>query len=123
MKLELDENNPKQIYLQIADQMELAIIKSHFGGDDFLPSVRDLAKENLVNPNTVAKAYAELRGRNLVESVRGKGLRVLEINQKDKQYRKNKIFMQELEKLLSAAEELEISESEIINVIKLRSKP
>jgi GntR family transcriptional regulator len=43
---------------------------------ELVPSVRELSKQLVVNPNTVARAYRELQGAGLLESVRGTGLQV-----------------------------------------------
>ena len=45
---------------------------------DLVPSVRELSKQLVVNPNTVARAYRELQGEGLLEPVRGTGLQVAE---------------------------------------------
>jgi GntR family transcriptional regulator len=48
------------IYRQIMDQVKLGVATGTLAAGDALPSVRNLAEQNLVNANTVVKAYAEL---------------------------------------------------------------
>ena len=62
------------IYRQITDQVRLGIVSGRLKEGDPLPSVRALAEELAVNPNTVAKAYAELIRDSVVESRMGKGV-------------------------------------------------
>src|SRR3954469_18507239 len=64
------------IYQQIVNQIRHAIALGAAGEGDLLPSVRALAELLLINPNTVAKAYADLSKDGLVESLPGKGLAV-----------------------------------------------
>ena len=62
------------IYRQITDQVRLGIASGRLKEGDPLPSVRALAEDLAVNPNTVAKAYAELIRDSVVESRLGKGV-------------------------------------------------
>ena len=62
------------IFRQIADQARLAVATGRLAAGDPLPSVRALAERLLVNPNTVARAYAELSRDGVIESRHGKGL-------------------------------------------------
>lgn len=64
------------IYRQIADQIRQAVVSGSLNVGDGLPSVRALAKELVVNPNTVAKAYAELTRDGILESQPGRGVSV-----------------------------------------------
>ncbi|QEG42318.1 GntR family transcriptional regulator [Roseimaritima ulvae] len=64
------------IYRQIADQIRQAVVSGSLSVGDGLPSVRALAKELVVNPNTVAKAYAELTRDGILESQPGRGVSV-----------------------------------------------
>ncbi len=71
------------IYKQITDQVRLAVATGRLAVADQLPSVRALAEELVVNPNTVARAYAELAREGLIESRPGRGVFVI---------RKRKVF-------------------------------
>ena len=62
------------IYQQITTQIRRAIATGVLGEGDLLPSVRALAEQLLINPNTVAKSYADLSKDGLVEAMAGKGL-------------------------------------------------
>ena len=62
------------IYKQITDQARLAVAAGRLAAGDPLPSVRALAEELVVNPNTVARAYAELIREGLLESRAGRGV-------------------------------------------------
>jgi GntR family transcriptional regulator len=62
------------IYRQITDQARLAVAAGRLAAGDPLPSVRSLAEELVVNPNTVARAYADLIREGLLEARAGRGV-------------------------------------------------
>ena len=87
------------IYKQIADQVWQAVVTGKLVVGDQLPSVRTLAEELVVNPNTIAHAYADLTRDGLIESRAGRGVFIT---------RKRKVFTSEeawrrLEPLIDAA--------------------
>lgn len=67
----LDSGRP--IYLQIVERLELSIVSGQFKPGDKVPSVRELAVEAGVNPNTMQKAMVELERQGLVHSERTSG--------------------------------------------------
>ena len=71
------------IYKQITDQVRLAVTAGKLAAGDPLPSVRALAEDLVVNPNTVARAYADLTREGLLEGRAGRGVFIT---------RKRKIF-------------------------------
>lgn len=68
----MEFSNDKPIYLQIVDYLLIQIVTKQMK-DDKLASVRDLAMELQVNPNTIQKAYSELENMKVVESRRTSG--------------------------------------------------
>lgn len=73
-EINITPGRPEPIYLQIEERVRLGIAQGLLKTGDQLPSVRVLATQLLVNPNTVAKAYSNLQRAGLLESQRGKGL-------------------------------------------------
>ena len=71
MTWEFKDNRP--MYTQLVEQITLKIVSGEYKIGEKLPSVRDLASEATVNPNTMQKALAELERRGLVYSVRTSG--------------------------------------------------
>ena len=74
------------IYKQITDQVRLAVATGKLAVADPLPSVRALAEQLVINPNTVARAYADLAREGLIESRPGRGVFII---------RKRKVFTRE----------------------------
>jgi hypothetical protein len=58
MQIHISAGSSQSIYRQIADQIRQAIVSGNLKIGDAVPSVRQLAKELAINPNTVAKAYS-----------------------------------------------------------------
>ncbi len=73
MQIRVVPGTSTAIYRQIADQIRRAIATGELAVGDSVPSVRVLAKELVINPNTVAKAYAELMRDGVLESQAGRG--------------------------------------------------
>lgn len=69
----IDHNSGVPYYKQIILQVELAIADNRMRTGDQLPTVRSLAVELQVNPNTVAKAYSQLELRGIVNTQQGTG--------------------------------------------------
>ena len=76
--LDLNAADSRPIYGQIADRVKFAVAAGVLRPGDLVPSVRELSKQLVVNPNTVARAYRELQNEGLIEPVRGTGLQVAE---------------------------------------------
>lgn len=74
MQIRVIPGSGAAIYRQIADQVRRAVASGELTVGDPLPSVRALAKELVVNPNTVAKAYAELNADGVLETQPGRGV-------------------------------------------------
>jgi GntR family transcriptional regulator len=73
LKIQLDLKSGVPFYRQIIDQVKSAIAMGLIGAGDRLPTVRQLAVDLSVNPNTVSRAYTELELTGLVETHMGSG--------------------------------------------------
>jgi GntR family transcriptional regulator len=73
MLITVDQTDPRPIYVQIMDEVRRALVLGTLAPGDPLPSVRQLAVELRVNPNTVAQAYRELERHGVVHVRRGQG--------------------------------------------------
>jgi GntR family transcriptional regulator len=74
--LDLNTSDDRPIYGQIADRVKFAVAAGVLRPGELVPSVRELSKQLVVNPNTVARAYRDLQTEGLLETVRGTGLQV-----------------------------------------------
>ena len=69
----MDFKRQKPIYLQIADQLMERVLEGQYAADDRLPSVRDMAAQMGVNPNTVMRTFDFLQQQQVVYNRRGVG--------------------------------------------------
>ena len=74
----MEFNEPRSIYLQIADQIRERILQGEWQDGERIPSIRELAIELGVNPNTVTKSYQALLDWGIVANQRGRGYFVSE---------------------------------------------
>jgi GntR family transcriptional regulator len=86
LNIVINTGSATPIYKQITDQVRLAVATGKLTVGDQLPSVRALAEELVINPNTVARAYTDLAREGLIESRVGRGVFVT---------RKRKMFTRE----------------------------
>lgn len=73
MQVSINPTDPRPIYLQIMDEVRRGLVLGTLKPEDPLPSIRQLASELRVNPNTVAQAYCELEREGVVYVQRGRG--------------------------------------------------
>lgn len=76
--MEIDPRSHIPVYLQIADAIREAVASGVYLPGEAIPSLKAMALEAHVNPNTVQKAYDELAREGLIYSQRGRGLFVAE---------------------------------------------
>ena len=74
LSITIATGSPVSIYRQIVDQVCAAVVAGKLEENEPLPSVRALAEQLVVNPNTVARAYGELVRDGIVESRAGRGM-------------------------------------------------
>ncbi len=110
-------SSDRAIYLQIIEILELRIISGEYAPGERLPSVRDLAVEAGVNPNTMQKSMSELESDGIITSQRTLGRFVTTdtalISQKKRNFLRN-----ELATLIAKTKALGYSKTELINIIQ-----
>ena len=69
----LDYRDSRPLYEQVAERLRELMFKGALPQDAQLPSVRSLATELSINPNTIQRAYTELERQGYIYSIKGKG--------------------------------------------------
>lgn len=110
-------SNSAPIYAQLIEQIKMAIVSGGFPAGERLPSVRELAAETGVNPNTMQRAMAELERNGLVYSQRTAGRFVTEDAAAIAAARRN-LAQRHLEGFLSAMTGLGYERTEIENLLR-----
>jgi GntR family transcriptional regulator len=115
MTWKLDPDRP--IYLQIIDRIQTDIVTGVYPPGGQLPSVRALALEAGVNPNTLQKAMSELERSGLVESHRTSGRFVTTDEEKIRRL-KESLVKQEIQTLLKKLKIYGLTKAELIEYIE-----
>lgn len=76
MFFDINPSNGVPVYEQVARQITFAIASGSIETGEMIPSVRELARELAINPNTVARAFRDLQEQEIIQTVRGTGLTV-----------------------------------------------
>jgi len=115
----MEFNQLEAIYLQIVNKVYKQILLEGLKEEQKLPSIRQLAIQMQVNPNTVVKSYAYMEQENIIYKKRGIGYFIQKNAKKNIKKRKKNIFLKNiLPKVFEQMEELDISIDEIIKLYK-----
>ena len=115
----LDSDRP--IFLQIEERIQTDIVSGRYQPGDKLPSVRDLAAEASVNPNTMQKAFAELERTGLVYSRRTSGRFITEDCHMIEQL-KTSLATEKMEEFLAQMRQLGFQNDEILSLMNQTMK-
>jgi GntR family transcriptional regulator len=113
---ELDLRSRLPIYEQLVDKFKELIISEVLKANEQLPSVRTLAQELTINPNTIQKAYRELERQGYIYSLKGKGSFVNGAIE-NANSEKLKKLKEELRKVLSEAMYLGMKKEEAVDIV------
>lgn len=115
--LQLDFRSRVPVYEQLTEKIKEQIVHKVLKEDEQLPSVRELALELTVNPNTIQKAYRELERQGYIYSVPGKGNFVKPIDRIEN-VRQQQELMEQLHKVTAELLYLGTSIEEIRQIIE-----
>lgn len=76
MFFQINPSNGVPVYEQVSRQIIFAVASGSIGPGEMIPSVREMARELAINPNTVARAFRDLQDQNILQTVRGTGVAV-----------------------------------------------
>lgn len=108
------------IYRQIVDQVTRGVASGELAVGESVPSVRQLARELVINPNTVAKAYAELVDSGFLETQAGKGFFVAKRRQVYTKAERLRRIDESIDQLVNQTLALDIEPEEIIRRLQDR---
>ncbi|MHC4064652.1 MAG: GntR family transcriptional regulator [Planctomycetota bacterium] len=118
----IDPQSGVPFYRQIIDQIQFAIADGRLGCGDRLPTVRQLAVDLKINPNTVARAYQELEIKGVVSTQMGTGTFIgdekIEISELERQRMLDQISTE----LLSRAASYGLTLSEVLGALRGRAE-
>ncbi|HYW79239.1 MAG TPA: GntR family transcriptional regulator [Thermoguttaceae bacterium] len=118
MEFRIDTSSRLPIYRQLRNQFREAVARGQLLPDERLPSVRDLSRTLVVNPNTIARVYTELEREGLLNTRPGLGVFVAHPNQElTKKVRKER-FQETLDRFLTETVHLGFSSEEVVAAVK-----
>lgn len=121
MHIHISPKDGVPIYRQIIQQVKYLVASGRLSPGEEIPPIRTLAKQLIINPNTVARAYRDLESEGIVESKQGSGTSISE-NGLSPLARKEKISIltDRCDALVSEAMQLNIERDTLVDIIKQR---
>ena len=117
----LDYRDARPIYGQIKDSLRRLIVAGALGPDEKLPSIRALAMDLSINPNTIRRAYTELEREGFIYSVPGKGSFAAVTGREDPARRAE--LMEKLREIIAELRYLNVPDQEILALIDKGGRP
>ena len=122
MRLVLDSHSGVPFYRQIIDQVQFAIANGTLAAGDRLPTVRQLAVDLKINPNTVARAYQELEIKGVVNTQMGTGTFIGNEKVEISAPERKRMLDQICTELLSRASSYGLTVSEVVEALRERGE-
>ncbi len=113
MKFFVNSRSGVPIYKQLVQQIEKGIAGGILQPGDQLPTVREVALELTVNPNTVARAYRELEYLGIIESVQGRGTFISKNVSSPRREKRARIIKHLIKDLITEAQQLDLPPEEL----------
>ncbi len=114
----IDPSGGLPIYEQVVRQIKFAVAGQVVKPGELVPSVREVARQLAINPNTVARAYRQLQADGVLEPVRGTGLQVssgaLELCRRERL----NLIRRRLRDVLTEARQSRLDEDEIRRLVE-----
>jgi GntR family transcriptional regulator len=122
MRFEIQSASRLPIYRQLVEQVREAMARGDLKPDDQLPSVRQMSRDLVINPNTVARAYTELEREGLLNNRPGRGVFVAGPKAELTKDARRRRLLEILDKFLIEAVHRGFSEEEVMRFVAERSK-
>lgn len=113
--ISINYKDPRPVYEQIKDGFKKLILSGVLENGEKMPSVRTIAMELAINPNTIQRAYRELEQEGYIYSVAGKGSFVGDSNELNDKHVNE--LMEELDGLLEEMKQARVSRKKIIEAV------
>ncbi|TWI57842.1 GntR family transcriptional regulator [Halalkalibacter nanhaiisediminis] len=118
MFIRINPRSSTPLYEQVMEQVKELIAKGILESGEQLPSVRDLASQIVLNPNTVSKAYKELERNGVIVTIRGKGTFVADASDRKLDLKQLEQLRQQLQRLVIEATYAGIKKEELTQWIE-----
>jgi len=116
MQIRIDNTSNRPVYRQIIDQIKRDIAMGRLIKDEKLPTVRQLAAQLAINPNTIAKAYRQLEGEGIIVTKPGSGAFIANLDSNLSRTVRKKILSDELERIAVEAFHMQIDRETLLEL-------
>ncbi|MGI6412389.1 MAG: GntR family transcriptional regulator [Syntrophomonadaceae bacterium] len=117
MHLNIDTRSSIPLYQQIVDGIKSAVAKGIYNPGDRIPTVREMASQLTINPNTIAKAYHKLEQEGVIVTMRSRGTFIVERKDAPDENGVNEVLKPLLERLRVEAFHLGIGTKDLKKLV------
>ena len=114
MQIRIDNASDRPVYQQIIDQVKRDIALGRIIKNEKLPTVRQLAGQIAINPNTIAKAYRQLEQQGIIVTKAGAGAFVANLDSNLSKSVRKKVISEELERIAVDAYHMQIDSQTLL---------
>jgi len=116
MQIRIDNASDRPVYQQIIDQVKRDIALGRLAKEDKLPTVRQLARQIAINPNTIAKAYRQLEQEGIITTKPGAGAFVANLDSNLNRSVRKKLISEELQRIAVEAYHMQIDRQTLLEL-------
>jgi len=113
MQFRIDSASDRAVYLQIIDQVKRDVALGRLAKEERLPTVRQLAQQLAINPNTIAKAYRQLEQEGIIVTRSGAGAFIANLDSLLSKSVRRKLICDDLERIVVEAFHMQIDKETI----------
>lgn len=118
MQFRIDNSSERPVYQQIIDQVKRDIALGRLIKDEQLPTVRQLAGQLAINPNTIAKAYRQLEQEGIIVTRPGSGAFVANLDSNLSRAVRKKIVSEDIDRIVVDAFHMQIDKETLLGWFK-----
>lgn len=116
MQIRIDNASNRPVYRQIIDQIKRDIALGRLVKDEKLPTVRQLAAQLAINPNTIAKAYRQLEQEGIIITKPGSGAFIANLDSNLSRAVRKRLLSDELERIAVEAFHMQIDTETLLEL-------
>ena len=117
MIFKINPSNGVPVYEQVSRQIMFAVASGAIGTGELIPSVREMARELAINPNTVARAFRDLQDQDILLTVRGTGVSVAKGAKAKCIAARTRLIRDQIRSVFEEARQSQLSDDELQEIV------